>query len=506
MMDSPLTSIKIVNEEFNFQDLTKSFLKFKCRDKIFKIVLWIFILIILSFLIVLTCKAYNSKIIIEQQPGQKGTEETEEKEIEGEKGAEEKETGLKQIYLNLPSDPEFKKFYENYPFSIIINDKELISFDKSMLENTSPSKLIYLKEDYYEFNRIEISQESKSSNSENIEFSFSGKYDILFHSSVKFKSKVDEVKSESQKTTYIIVKKKVSSLSVKRDDIEANPSFKKKIEEIANEELYTDDEKASKLDKLFNEYGYFIPLKISIGGYFYQEINKIQSENLINEMKNLDANMNLKISKNIQLNSSLEYNNVYENFFNNLFSSENIKIFGGDTSKKTFNEWEASLNYENSQIIEYSNIIEINSLVEDFLDRDTKIKLKNPLNIINKKYDKRKEYYEKIKDAKDYILHEEIKNIDHSKRNGLCYNDDLIYSETRSIRSDNTETIDESFQDIIVGWKIISKKNDGYNGKFTFKDPILTKKIYIKFEPKTTLKISRNQKYDVEIFLIRLPE
>ena len=500
MMDSPLTSIKIVNEEFNFQDLTKSFLKFKCRDKIFKIVLWIFILIILSFLIVLTCKAYNSKIIIEQQPGQKETEETEETEKE-----EEKETGLKQMYLNLPSDPEFKKFYENYPFSIIINDKELISFDKSMLENTSPSKLIYLKEDYYEFNRIEISQESKSSNSENIEFSFSGKFDILFHSNIKFKSKVEEVKSESQKTTYIIVKKKVSSLSVKRDDIEANPSFKKKIEEIANEESYTDDEKASKLDKLFNEYGYFIPLKISIGGYFYQEINKIQSENLINEMKNLDANMNLKISK-IQLNSSLEYNNVYENFFNNLFSSENIKIFGGDTSKKTFNEWEASLNYENSQIIEYSNIIEINSLVEDFLDRDIKIKLKNPLNIINKKYEKRKEYYEKIKNAKEYILHDEIKNEDHSKRNGLCYTDDLIYSEIRYIKSDNKQVIDESFQDIIVGWKIISKRDDEYNGKFTFKDPILTKKIYIQFVPKTTLKISRDQKYDLEIFLIKLPE
>ena len=75
-MDSLLTSINInneENEEFYLRNLAKSFLKFKGRDKIFKIALWIFILIILSFLIILTCKAFNSKIIIEQ-PGQKETE------------------------------------------------------------------------------------------------------------------------------------------------------------------------------------------------------------------------------------------------------------------------------------------------------------------------------------------------------------------------------------------------------------------------------------------------
>ena len=84
--------------------------------------------------------------------------------------------------------------------------------------------------------------------------------------------------------------------------------------------------------------------------------------------------------------------------------------------------------------------------------------------------------------------------------------DYVIYSEIRYIKSDNKQVIDESFQDIIVGWKIISKRDDEYNGKFTFKDPILTKKIYIQFVPKTTLKISRDQKYDLEIFLIKLPE
>ena len=492
-MDSPLTSLNINNEELELQNLQSSFLKFKGREKIFKIILGIFSLIILCFLIILTYRAYTSKVIIEQ-PEQKETEEK-----------EEKDTGLKQQYLNLPNDPEFKKFYENFPFSILINDNELPSFDKSSLENTCPSKLIYLKEDYCQFSKIELSQESKSSNSENIDFSLSGVIDILFHSNIKFKRKIENIKNESQDSLYIIVKKKISSLAVKRSDIKANESFKKKIEEIACEEIYSDEEKASKLDKLFNEYGYFIPLKITIGGYFYQEVNKIENENLLNEMKKLNADMNLKFNKN-NLNTSVEYENLYENFYKNLFSSENIRIVGGDTSKKTFNEWEASLNYENSQIIEYNNIIEISSLIEDFLDKKIKIKLNNALNIVNKKYEKRKEYYEKLKEAKEFILYGEIKNEDHSKRNGLCFKDDLIYSELIKIDTDETKYIDDSFPDIIVGWKIVSERNDGYNGKFTFKDPILTKKFKIKFEPKTTFGLHRDQKYDLEIFFIKLPE
>lgn len=67
-------------------------------------------------------------------------------------------------------------------------------------DNTSPSKLIFLKEDYYQFNKLEIDQESKNSNSENFELAVAGNYKFLFHCDMKYKSKVEEVKKQKIKT------------------------------------------------------------------------------------------------------------------------------------------------------------------------------------------------------------------------------------------------------------------------------------------------------------------
>lgn len=144
-------------------------------------------------------------------------------------------------------------------------------------------------------------------------------------------------------------------------------------------------------------------------------------------------------------------------------------------------------------------------MIEDFLDKDTKNNLTNALNLVNKKYEQRKIYYEKLKEAKEFILYGYI-NDDKNKRNGLCNKDDLIYSELIRIKDDKLIIEDRSFEDIIVGWKIISKRNDGKNGNYYFKDPILTKRINFQFKPKTTFYVNREQIYDLEIFLIKLPK
>ena len=222
-------------------------------------------------------------------------------------------------------------------------------------------------------------------------------------------------------------------------------------------------------------------------------------------MKNLESNINLKFSK-MNLNSSIEYNKLYEDFFKNIFSNEKVKIIGGDTSKKSFEEWETSLNYENARIIDYSNFIEINSLVEDFLDKNRKMKLNNALNLVKEKYEKRKEYYDNINEAKEFINNPIISG-DKTKRNGLCDKDDLIYSETKNVKGDDVE-VDMSFPDIIVGWKINSKRHDGKNAKYSFTEPILRKKIYIKFEQKSEYwGLSKSDlNYDLEIFLMKFPK
>lgn len=485
-MESELTS-KVINNDDNgifLNDNNYQFNKYKTKENKIRIIFGIVLLFILGLVIALVYKSFI---------------------VDSSENIEEDVTLNNKRFLNLPSDPEFKKFYEAFPHSLKLNENGKAEYDHSALDSTSPSKLIYLKEDKYLFNKIEIEEESSSSNSEIVDFSIAGNFKFLFHCDVKFKSKIEEAKKESKKSLFLIIKKVLSSLTIKRSDIEINESFKKKIEDIADEDSFSDEEKAIKLDKIFNEYGNFIPLTIKIGGYFYQDAKNIENENLINEMKNLKSNVNLTFSSLGSLNSNIDYDKSYKDFFKNLFSSEKIQIIGGDTTKKSFEEWETSLTYENAQIIEHSNFIEISSLIDDFLDTKRKMKLEKSLNLVNKKYEKRKEYYDNINEAKQYINSIDISGA-HTKRNGICYKDDLIYSEITNIDGNKETIIDISFKDIIVGWKITSLRNDGKNGDFSFSDPILEKKIYMKFTPKSGIFSDRDQKYNVEIFLMKIPE
>lgn len=146
-------------------------------------------------------------------------------------------------------------------------------------------------------------------------------------------------------------------------------------------------------------------------------------------------------------------------------------------------------------------------MIPDFLDKETKSKLKNALNLINKKYDKRKDYYDKINEAKECITTKDLIEGNQNKRNGLCIKDDLIYCETIPIKGNVAKNVQMSFSEIIVGWKINSNIKDGNNGNYKFYDPILTKTIDFNFEPKSKKLFGKNeQNYDLEIYLMKFPE
>lgn len=477
-MNKELTNKMINNEEFNISDFQSKFSKYKKRDKKYKIIFAIIISFILCLLCIIIFKLfYSSKIQIEKK--------------------EEKKEGQ----MKLSDEIEFIKYYQNFPFCLKINENGIIDFDNNSLDNAPLDKLMFEKDYDYEFSKVEIDKESKITNSENFDLALSCNFKFLFYCDAKYKNKIDEVKKGSTKNSLLMVKKRLSTLSVKRKNIQLNDNFKKKIEDIANEESYSDEKKALKLDKLFTEYGYFIPLKITVGGYFYKEVNQIENEKLLNNLNNLESNF--KFNKSINLNSSVEYNKLQEEILKNLFSEEKIRIFGGDTSKKSFSEWEESLNYENSKIIEYSNFIQINSLIEDFLDKDIKIKLDNALNLIDKKYEERKKYYEHIKEAKESIISDDIKG-SGSQRNGICNEDNLIYSYKKQIRKKGQEIINEIFSDIIVGWRIISNINDGSNGDYSFKNPILNNSINFEFNSKKGKIFGKKaQSYDLIIFFMK---
>ena len=118
-------------------------------------------------------------------------------------------------------------------------------------------------------------------------------------------------------------------------------------------------------------------------------------------------NETLGINKEIDINTN--YSNEIKNIFNEFYSNSKKTIIGGDYTKDNFDDWKLSINENNADIINYDNIIKIT----DLLDEDLKKKLKEPLRIIDEKYEKRKNYYETLNDLK-----QRKKNDREIERNG----------------------------------------------------------------------------------------
>jgi len=77
----------------------------------------------------------------------------------------------------------------------------------------------------------------------------------------------------------------------------------------------------------------------------------------------------------------------------NKFSGGNKKYF----SKEKSNEWKNSIKINNCEVIEYANLISIRNI----LPLNIKQSLKNALDIVEKKYNQRKEYLKIIEERKD---------------------------------------------------------------------------------------------------------
>ena len=131
--------------------------------------------------------------------------------------------------------------------------------------------------------------------------------------------------------------------------------------------------KAKEIDEIFENQGYYIPLKIYLGGIF------------INRYKLFKEDINLS-GEDIR----------------KIFINENTQIIGGEKSEKNFELWTQSIQISNSNIIECSNIIE----AKNILPNQLKEKLKKPLQLVEEKYLKRTKYIEYINSLKDIKLSE----------------------------------------------------------------------------------------------------
>ena len=389
-------------------------------------------------------------------------------------------------YLN---DPYFKKYSEIFPFALRTNKEGVIEIENSMFEEISEDKLSFKKENSLNYEKKEIEQESKSS----YNYDFAISIDTSFYCDGKFQRKIQETKGNLNKIYLTGAKYNNCSLSVKRENIVFSKSFLNKIKDVVEDDL-TDAEKAKELDKLFKDYGYYIPLKIYIGGYFYEDMNINKNKEIMKKFLDFQANMKTSF-----IDASGNYNSQSENYLKNFFHNENLVIKGGDINKESFDDWKLSINYNNSEIIDYSNIIKITDLINDALDKQTRKLLKIPLSLVDEKYNKREKYYNYLIKVKEFYNYGKIEGND-SKRNGITEIDDLIYSEYIDMRDD--KDIDYTYKDLIVGWKVHSFWQDGTNGKYTMTDPIRANRVIANFKTR----MFRDLHYSLEIFFLKCPE
>ena len=153
---------------------------------------------------------------------------------------------------------------------------------------------------------------------------------------------------------------------------------------------------------------------------------------------------------------------------------ERKTIYIGGESSPNYDDWVKNLNIDNSIIIGYSEFREI----FDFLNDDLKKQLKEPINIIKKKYRKRINY-EKI-----------INRLKHSKGEALLLEDRNEYSAEiyeyyvknfKVERGTGEKTFQKKFtNDKIIGLSINPPKNQ--TGNYSFDSPLLKDEIKIKFE------------------------
>ena len=216
-------------------------------------------------------------------------------------------------------------------------------------------------------------------------------------------------------------------------------------------------------------------------------------------------NLNKKFSPNdddISFKEGLDYSSGED--ISKIFLNENTQIIGGDKNEKNFEKWTQSVEISNSNIIECTNIIE----AKNILPNELKDKLKKPLQLVEEKYLKRRKYFQYINSLKDIELNVKKGYNDISK--GICKEGNIpeIYKKEIYVYGDKSfgytkKIISEAFEDIIVGFKIISKRDDDYNGEWDIKfNPLLKKEINISFESQ----FLRVEKYMLYVYLMKFPE
>jgi len=413
---------------------------------------------------------------------------------------------------NDSSNKEDKTFYEKtiseelqtfingkpiFPCLLISKDDNgKIEANMTCLNDINIDKIKVIKEDCFE-----IVKRKDIINAQMIDFS-NYKFDIsVIHNNSNFLKNAKSIQKEYNEDNAIIGKYKLYSFNINEDDLSFKKNFIDKFNIIANDNS-SDKIKAKEIDEIFQKCGYYIPLKIYIGGLILNNYNKETVSGLKDSLIHLNKKM--EYNKELQFKSEVEFSS--DNEITQFFNNENTKIIGGDKAEKNLEKWTKSVKIFNSNVIEYTKIIE----AKNILPNELKQKLKIPLQLFEEKYLARKKYIEIIKSLKDIKIEDNIKGYDNISK-GICEKSKIpdIYEKKISIFSEvgfmsgERKKIAESFDDLIVGFKIIDERMDGLNGEWKiYTNPLLQKEIKILFWSQFV----REQRFSLYIYLIKFPE
>ena len=175
------------------------------------------------------------------------------------------------------------------PISLIESNGEINTSD-NLFGAISLAKIDIMKED--DFSIKEERNEQRSSFLSSTDMNNNA---IFFVNKASYKNSVNTIKSQTKFSKSLIIKQKIYSLNMKESSIKLSRVFDKKFRDII---IFTndDEERAKLIDAIFEENGFYFPLKIYFGGLIKKSTEKESSKK--DEKISDGTDINVKVDPN----------------------------------------------------------------------------------------------------------------------------------------------------------------------------------------------------------------
>ena len=179
------------------------------------------------------------------------------------------------------------------PISLIESNGEINTSD-NLFGAISLAKIDIMKED--DFSIKEERNEQRSSFLSSTDMNNNA---IFFVNKASYKNSVNTIKSQTKFSKSLIIKQKIYSLNMKESSIKLSRVFDKKFRDIIN--FTNDDEERAKLiDAIFEENGFYFPLKIYFGGLIKKSTEKESSKKDEKIFDGTDINVKVDPNKEVK--------------------------------------------------------------------------------------------------------------------------------------------------------------------------------------------------------------